>query len=405
MLYGITTATRRVSALKQRIRVVAGGTSASKTISILLNLISLAQADTAPTLTSIVSESFPHLKRGAMRDFLNILETHQYFDPKRWNKSDYTYTFETGSKIEFFSADQPSKVRGPRRDRLFLNECNNVPYETFDQLEVRTNEFVFLDFNPTNEFWFYTDLQGQRNDIDFITLTYKDNEALAPAIVASIEQRRGNTRWWRVYGEGQLGEAIGRIYNDWQLIEEIPHEARFQRFGLNFGYSNHPLGLVAIYFHNGGFILDEVLYGLGFKNREIADTIKSQTQQGVIMADSAEPKSIAEIHEHGLNILGVEKGKDSVLHGIQYVQDQRISVTKTSLNIIREYRNYMWAIDKQTGKPTNEPEEPFHYIMDAVRYGIVGLKPVDPIRELKEEILRDRQRQEQAKESEKDFGL
>lgn len=378
MLYGLTTATRKVSQLNRRIRAVAGGTSASKTVSVLLLLISLAQSDTQPTLTSIVSESFPHLKRGAMRDFLNVLETHQYFKPDRWNKTDYTYTFETGSQIEFFSADQPGKVRGPRRDRLFINEANNVPFETFDQLEVRTNEFVFLDWNPIAEFWFYTDLLHKRDDVDFITLTYRDNEALSPNIVQSIEQRKNSPRWWKVYGEGQLGEAEGRIYTGWQIIDEIPHEARLLRYGLNFGYSNHPLGLAGIYHHNGGFIVDEVAYGLGLKNRQIADILNSQPRAPV-MADSAEPKSIDEIKEYGINIVGVEKGKDSVNFGIQYVQDQRISVTKRSLNIIREYRNYMWAVDRRTGKPLNEPEEPFHYSMDAVRYGITGLKPQNPI--------------------------
>ena len=141
--------------LKQRIRAVQGGTSASKTVSIVLYLIALCQSDTEPTLTSIVSESFPHLKRGVMRDFLAIMADHKYFDDYKWNRSDFTYTFETGSKLEFFSADQPQKVRGPRRDRLFINEVNNIPHETFDQLEVRTKEFIFLDWNPTNEFWFY----------------------------------------------------------------------------------------------------------------------------------------------------------------------------------------------------------------------------------------------------------
>jgi len=374
MLYGLTTATRKVSQLKARIRAIAGGTSASKTISILLTLISLAQADTSPTVTSIVSESFPHLKRGAMRDFLDILETHHYFKPERWNKTDCTYTFETGSTIEFFSADQPGKVRGPRRDRLFINEANNVPFETFDQLEVRTKEFVYLDWNPVSEFWFYTDVQGKRDDVEFVTLTYRDNEALSAEIIKSIEQRRRNVNWWKVYGEGQLGEAEGRIYTGWQIVDEIPYEAKLQRYGLNFGYSNHPLGLVAIYFYNGGYIVDEIAYGLGLKNREIADIIKSHPR-ALVMADAAEPKSIDEIKEYGIDIAGVEKGKDSVNHGIQFVQDQRMSVTKRSLNVIREYRNYLWATDRRTGKPLNEPEEPFHYAMDAVRYGIVGLRP------------------------------
>src|SRR3990167_790101 len=255
-----TTSTKKITNLKKRIRAIQGGTSASKTVSIILYLIDRAQSDDEPKLTSIVSESFPHLKRGAMRDFLLIMETHNYFVPDRWNKSDFIYTFETGSKIEFFSADQPSKVRGPRRDRLFINEVNNIPFETFEQLEVRTNDFVFLDWNPVTEFWFYYDVLGKRNDVEHIKLTYLDNEGLSESIIKSIEQRKNRKGWWQVYGLGELGEVEGKIYKDWQIIDEIPHQARLERYGLDFGYSNDPSSLVAIYYYNGGYILDEILF-------------------------------------------------------------------------------------------------------------------------------------------------
>jgi phage terminase large subunit len=387
-----TSATRKVNRLTKRIRAVQGGTSASKTVSILLHLIALAQTDKTPTLTSVVSESFPHLRKGAMRDFLMILEAHGYFVPARWSKTDYTYTFETGSKIEFFSADQPGKVRGPRRDRLFINEANNVSFEAFDQLEVRTKDCIFLDWNPVQEFWYHTELEGKRTDTDFLILTYKDNEALHPNIVASIEQRKQNKNWWKVYGEGLLGEAEARIYTGWRIIDEIPAEARFIRYGLNFGYSLHPAAACAIYAHNGGFIVDEILYGLGFKNRQIADVFKNQPQ-GLICADSAEPKSIDDLKEHGLTVLGVSKGKDSVRHGILYVQDQPIAITKRSVNIIKEYRNYMWMTDRQ-GKIVLEPDEPFHYSMDAVRYGVVGVMPTDPVDEIRRQREIQNTRQE-----------
>lgn len=369
-MFSQTTATRRVRDLNKRIRAIQGGTSASKTISILLYLIAKAQSDKTPTLTSIVSESFPHLKRGVMRDFLMILEEHKYYDPKRWNKSDYTYTFETGSKIEFFSADQPSKVRGPRRDRLFLNECNNVPYEAFDQLEVRTKDFIFLDWNPTNEFWFYEHVLP-RSDCEHIILTYKDNEALDPAIVSAIEQRRNKTGWWKVYGEGQLGEVEGKIYKDWQIIDELPHEARLERYGMDFGYSNDPSAIVGIYRYNGGFILNEVLYRKGMTNKQLADVLLSQ-DDAVVIADSAEPKSIDEIKSYGVSIIGAKKGRDSVNQGIQVIQEQRISVTKQSVNVIREYRNYLWVTDKD-GRVLNKPEHMFSHSMDAIRYGFDNL--------------------------------
>lgn len=321
----------------------------------------------------------PHLKKGAMRDFLQILQTHNYFKDNAWNRSDFRYTFETGSVIEFFSADQPSKVRGPRRDRLFLNEANNVHYEAFDQLEVRTKEFIILDWNPVAEFWFYTELQGKRDDIDHLILTYKDNEALDENIVRSIEQRKGNARWWKVYGEGLLGEADGRIYKDWQIVEKVPFEAELWRYGLDFGYSNDPTAIVGIYKYNGGYIVDEVAYRIGMSNREIADTLKA-LPQALVIADSSEPKSIDEIKLHGVNIIGATKGPGSITQGIQHVQAQKLSVTQRSVNIIKEYRNYLWLTDKD-GKTLNEPSDILNHAMDALRYGMQNLgvpKPSAP---------------------------
>ncbi len=354
--------------LSKRIRAVQGGTSASKTVSNILYLIAMAQSDKEPTLTSIISESFPHLKRGAMRDFLLIMQSHKYYKDEAWNKSDFIYTFETGSKIEFFSADQPSKVRGPRRDRLFINEANNIDYEAFDQLEVRTKDFIILDWNPTAEFWFYTEVLPTRNDVELVILTYKDNEALDPQIVASIEQRKGNKAWWKVYGEGQLGEAEGRIYTGWQLVDEVPFEAKLHSYGLDFGYSNDPTAIIAIYKHNGGYILDEIAYKTGMSNKSIADLLLN-LESKMVLADSSEPKSIAEIRGYGPLILPVKKGPGSINQGIQFVQDQKISVTKQSLNLIKEYRNYMWFKDKD-GKITNEPDGGFDHCMDALRYGM-----------------------------------
>lgn len=372
-MFSLTTATTKIASLKKRIRAIQGGTSASKTVSILLLLIHAAQSDKTPTLTSIVSESFPHLKRGVMRDFLAIMEEHRYFKPERWNKTDFIYTFETGSRIEFFSADQPSKVRGPRRDRLFINEANNVPYEAFDQLEVRTKDFVYLDWNPTTEFWFYDQVQGVRDDVDHLIITYRDNEALDPAIVRSIEQRKGNKAWWQVYGEGQLGEVETRIFTGWRIIDEIPHEARLERYGLDFGYTNDETAIVAIYYLNGGYIWDEIAYQKGLSNKMIADILKLQPK-ALTIADSAEPKSIDEIKSYRLTILPANKGPGSLLQGIQYVQQQQISITKRSINIIKEYRNYVWITDKD-GRILNEPVDLYNHSMDAGRYGMESLKP------------------------------
>lgn len=373
-MFVLTSSTKKLAKMTKRIRGVCGGTSAGKTISILQILISKAQKDKRPTLTSVVSESFPHLKKGAIRDFKNIMQEHGYWKESSWNATDSIYTFETGSKIEFFSADQPSKVRGPRRDRLFINECNNVAYEAFDQLEVRTNIEIWLDWNPTNEFWFYTEVLGQRDDAEMITVTYKDNEGLPETIIQSIENRKDRKQWWQVYGLGQLGEIEGRIYKGWRIIDEIPHEARLEGYGLDFGYSNDPTAIVAIYYYNGGYILDEVLYRKGMSNQQIA-SFMNNLDFGVIVADSAEPKSIDELKLYGLSVVAAKKGAGSILQGINYVQEQSVSVTKQSINLIKEYRNYLWQTDKD-GKTINIPEGGFDHALDAVRYKLSSvLKP------------------------------
>lgn len=363
-----TSATKKVKGMTDRIRAVPGGTSASKTISILLWLIALAQSDKVPTLTSIVSESFPHLRRGSLRDFLQILQTHNYYKDSLWDKTNSIYTFETGSQIEFFSVDQSSKVRGARRDRLFVNEANNIQFSAFEELEVRTREFIYLDWNPTNSFWYYEEVKGKRDDVEEITLTYLDNEALDESIVKSIEARRNRKGWFDVYGLGKLGEIEGKIYKDWAIIDEIPHEARLAGRGVDFGYSNDPTAIVDVYYYNGGYILDEQAFTKGLSNKQIADILL--TKDALVVCDSAEPKSIDELRSYGLSVIAVAKGKDSVVHGIQYVQDQRISVTNRSVNVIKDYRNYLWATDKN-GKILNEPEHQYSNSMDAIRYGLI----------------------------------
>lgn len=331
----------------------------------------MSQRDEMPKLTSIVSESLPHLKRGAMKDFLQIMQGHGYYKDDRWNKSDFTYTFETGSKIEFFSADQPSKVRGPRRDRLFMNECNNMPYETFDQLEVRTKECVFLDWNPTAEFWYY-DQVAPRDDADFLIVTYKDNEGLDDSIVKSIEQRKNNKSWWQVYGLGQLGEVETRIYRGWNIMDDLPHGAELLRYWVDFGYTNDPTSIGALYKYDGGYIVDEVAYQKGLLNKHIADTILAQEQKALTVGDSSEPKSIDEIRLYGVNIVPAIKGAGSVNKGIQVVQGLKVSMTKRSVNIIKEYRNYVWVTDKD-GKIINEPLDVNNHAMDGIRYAVNSL--------------------------------
>jgi len=182
-------------------------------------------------VVSVVSETMPQLRKGAMRDFENIMKQHLYWKDGNWNATNSVYTFkETGTIMEFFSADDSDRVRGPRRDVLFVNEANNLDLETYTQLEIRTRKIVFLDWNPVAEFWWYTDV-APYVDHDFLTLTYKDNEALSEEEVKAFEVHKNNpnkANWWKVYGEGQLGEAEGRIYTNWLQIDFVPHESRLE---------------------------------------------------------------------------------------------------------------------------------------------------------------------------------
>ena len=377
MLFSQTTALNKIRALDKRLKVIQGGSSAGKTIAILLILIDRAQRAETPELISVVSETIPHLKRGAIRDFLSIMEGHKYYKDSNWNRTDYIYVFETGSKIEFFSADNQDRVRGPRRDVLFINEANNLNFDSYTQLSIRTNKDIYIDYNPVAQFWVNDEVMPNQ-DHDFVILTYKDNEALPLAIKEELESRQHNKGFWQVYGLGILGEVEGKIYKDWKIIDEVPHEARLERRGLDFGYSNDPTALVDIYYYNGGFVLDERLFRKGLHNKQIADFILVDNGNILVIADSAEPKSIDEIAGYGVNIIGAVKGQGSRKQGIDFVQNQRISVTKRSINIIKEYRNYLWKPNKSGIIDGNsEPEHLFSHSMDAIRYGLDSYRPAE----------------------------
>ena len=332
---------------------------------------------------TVVAESVPHLMLGAIRDFKSIMEDTGHWDDNYWNETSHTYKFDEGSFIEFISFDKFGKAHGPRRDVLFLNEANNIPYSIADQLITRTKGIVWMDWNPSEEFWFYTDMMLVRSDIDFITLTYKDvidpdtKENLLPEeIVKEIEMHKGNKQWWAVYGEGRLGEITSRIYTGWKVISEIPQEARIWRRGLDFGYSVDPTVIEDIYEYNGGFIIDEAIYQKGLSNKSIFDGINNLIEpQTLIIGDSAEPKSIDELRSYGLNIIGAKKGAGSVDQGIQFVQAQRISITSRSVKTLKAYRNYTFMVDKN-GNVIRKPEDSNHEWsnpMDSVRYGFNGV--------------------------------
>lgn len=373
-----TTALHRILELTKDIRLVAGGTSASKTISILTYLIDVAQSasleDSQGLPIGVVSETMPHMRGGAMQDFENIMRAHNYWDDERWNKTLCTYTFESGIKMRFLSADSPSKVHGPRWWILYINEGNNVPYAIADHMMVRTKWLVFVDWNPSVEFWAYTEIMQNpeyAGQYDFITLTYKDNEALDPVVIRRIESHKNNKMWWQVYGLGQLGEIEGRIYTGWRWIDDIPFEARLVKRGLDFGYTNDPTGILAVYEYNGGFIFDEECYEYGMSNKEIATHIKSlENPRMLVIADSSEPKSIDELKSYGVNVLGANKGAGSINQGISFIQGEPISATKRSTNLKKEYERYIWLKDKLTDKFINEAPDIDNHLLDPARYAL-----------------------------------
>ena len=348
-----------------RVSVNQGGTSSGKTWAILQVIMATAHEENC--LISIVSESLPHLKKGCERDFKNMLLNLGLYNDDMHNKTDHVFSFGN-SMVEFFGADQPDKVRGPRRDYLFINECNNVPYETFDQLEIRTKKKIWLDFNPVAEFWAHTEVLP-RDDAKLIKSTYKDNPFLEQSIVDSIEKRKHNKNWWRVFGEGEIGIYEGLVYDNWEIVDEAFGE--LDGYGFDFGYSNSPSTIVECYIVDEDTIcLHEILYHKGLTNEDIYNAAddKGVDFMKTCIADSEDPKSIEELYRMGWRMIKpAEKPKGSVNSGIQLLQGKRMMVTKTSVNLIKELRNYRWAVDKW-GNKINKPEKDHDHALDAIRY-------------------------------------
>lgn len=373
-----TTAINKILKLKRFVRGVQGGTSAGKTYAILPILIDVA-AKSPFSEISVVAESIPHLKRGAMKDFKKIMfETGRWFED-RWNATDFKYTFANGSQIEFFSADNDAKLRGARRDWLYMNESNNMTFHAYTELTSRTKKGVYLDWNPTNPFWFHDELIND-SDVDFLIINYMDNEACPESALnfilkAKEKAEKGSsfwTNWFRVYGIGEIGSLDGVVFNNWQQCDSIPKEAEFIAYGLDWGFTNDPTALIEAYRHDGIIYVNELLYQTKLTNSEVVTRLK---QYGVhsskcIVADSAEPKSIQDLNNAGFYMEAARKGPDSVKASIDRLQQYDIRVTKSSLNLVKELRQYRWAKDRE-GRSLNAPEDIMNHAIDALRY--IGL--------------------------------
>ncbi len=340
--------------------VAQGGASAGKTFAIMMLLIGWAQSN-RDKLVTVVGESYSHLKGGAVRDFMSIMKGAGIFEPERWGVSSLTYTFCNDSVIEFKSIDKMG-AHGPRRDILFVNEANDMAFDTFDQLATRTRRLTIIDFNPTAEFWAHTEiLKKHPDDCVFVLATYKDNEALSERERANIERHAPKdgepaSNWWNVYGLGQIGSLEGNVYEGWTKASPEDYEgARLIRYGLDFGFSNDESAMVSIWERpDGALIVKQELYKTGLLGSEYCATLNNLSIDAstLIICDSARPEIIAELRKGGFRAVGADKNAGSVLRGIDRVKQHRIFYDGKDLE--REYLSYAWR-KKRTGEVLDEP--------------------------------------------------
>ncbi len=374
-----TTALRKIRALKKRIRIVQGGTSAGKTYDILLDELNEAIMQDG-ILTTIMSDTMPNLRHGAMRDFLKICHETNVWDVAEWNSTYSTLTLPNRSIIEFYSADSEDAL-GARRDRLFINEANRITKDAFDQLEVRTEQKITLDFNPVNQFWAHDLLT--RPDVDFVKLNYLDNEALSQNIVNALELRKGDgtSNWWRVYGLGEIGSLEGNVYEGWIPVDDIPQTAVLKRYGVDFGFSNDPTAVVAVYEDEGeSLYLKTELCDIKILTPVLIEKLR-KLPDALFVCDNARPEIIAEMQANGLRAIGSNKTAGEKMNGKRYnielVMRRKIHYLRTDTELEREYLTYAWR-KKRTGEIIDEPQDGNDHIMDALAYAVRDMerKPI-----------------------------
>ena len=356
-----------------------GGTRSGKTWS-LLQLCATLATSCDGILISVVGETLPFLKRGVIRDFHSMMGGAWNAD--KWNATDLVYSFDNGSQIEFFSADNEGKVHGSARDVLFINECYFVDWEIYRQLEVRTRALIFLDYNPRSRFWVDDNILG-KPDVALIHSTYKDNPFLTDRQRQAIEAYKDDENWWRVYGLGEIGSVEGLIYTKWSTVPEMPEPFKREFYCIDFGFTNDPTSILRVRLSGGELWVEELAYRNAMLNGDIVKVLQQNHVQrnAHIVCDSAEKKSIAEINNiGGFRAVACVKGNGSVVSGITMVQAYKINVTKNSLGVIDELRNYSWKRDAN-GNYINQPIDRYNHSLDALRYGVTTfLQTQRPIR-------------------------
>ena len=352
---------------ESKIVIEQGGTRSGKTYNILLYIIfHYCQVNKGKTIT-ICRKTFPALRASVMRDFLDILKQHDKYDEELHNKSNSEYEL-SGNLVEFISLDQPQKVRGRKRNLLFINEANELDFEDWQQLVFRTEDKIILDYNPSDEYHWIYDKVKDRDDADFYITTYLDNPFLEPSIKAEIERLKDtDEQYWQIYGLGQKGISKATIFN-FTETNVIPEDAEFVSYGADAGYTNDPTTLVSVYKKDYNLYIKEHLYQTQMTTVDIHNKWK---QIGItrepIYFDSAEPRLIEELRRMGWNVRPSIKGADSVNAGIDLLKRFKIHIYKDSHNAIQEFRNYKWQEDK-SGKLMNKPVDKNNHLIDATRY-------------------------------------
>ena len=358
----------------------SGGTNSGKTHSILQYLLALCV--TLPGIVvTVVGQDIPNLKKGAYRDAKHILNDTDAFNQNlsSHNKSEREFRFKNSSVMEFNSYDDAQDAKSGKRDHLFLNEANGIKKSIFDELEVRTTQQTFIDFNPTARFWAH-DMQG-RDDVKWFDSTYLNNPFLKPSIRKKIEayeptpenikNKTANEWRWMVYGLGKVGRLEGLVFRDFEVSTDWPEKYKWRVFGLDFGFTNSPTALVEIRYAHGNLYWKQHMYQTGLTNPDISEELTRLgfSDDELIVADSAEPKSIEELKRKNWYIEAAVKGKDSVNQGIDAIKRYPIIVDAGSKDLIEEFSSYQWKENKD-GKSTNKPIDSFNHGIDAGRYGL-----------------------------------
>ena len=358
--------------------VHSGGTSSGKTYSIVQALFTIA-CFYKHTIT-VTGQDRPNLTVGPYRDAQDIISNDPFLQLqiKDWNKSRMTFTFKSGSIIEFDSRGDSQDAKQGKRDILFANEANGIAYDIFEELNMRTSLLTIIDFNPTAHFWAHERLLPNPETV-WVNTTFRDNpfikESVKKGILSyeptpeNIKRGTANEYRWKVYGLGEVGRLEGLVFPDWKIASEWPRKFKRSRYGMDFGYTNDPTTLVRVGIHENGLYIQEYFYEPGLTNPDIAERLETLGIQSneLILADSSEPKSIEEIRKLGFNIVACEKGSGSVMHGIDSMKRYNIFIHPRSKNAIDEFSQYTWKKDRD-GRPLNVPIDKNNHIIDASRY-------------------------------------